>query len=54
MSEIIWVQQRFRFLTSLTKKKRDIVECYLNTLLSITQRIDISHSNGILSQTAAG
>ena len=50
MSGVILVQQRFRFLSSLTKKKRDIVECYLNTLLSITQRIDISHSNGILSQ----
>ena len=50
MSVIILVQQRFRFLSSVTKKKRDIVECYLNTLLSITQRIDISHSNGILSQ----
>ena len=50
MSGINWVQQRFHFLFKLTKTKKNIVECYLNTLLSITQRIDISHSNGILSQ----
>ena len=50
MSGITWVQQRFKFLAILSQKKREITECYLNSLLSITQRIDISHSNGILSQ----
>lgn len=50
MYEITWVQLRFKFLLILSQKKRAVMECYLNTLLSITQRIDISYSNGILSQ----
>ena len=50
MSGITWVQQRLKFLVIISKNKREITECYLNALLSITQRIDISHSSGILSQ----
>ena len=50
MPEINWICHRLSFLLLVSYRKKKLIECYLDTLLSITQRVDISHSNGILSQ----
>ena len=44
------LKQRLHFLIYLSRREKSEIDIYLNSLLSISHRIDISHSSGIISQ----
>ena len=47
---MLWVYDRLKFLIYLSQFKKSKIEKYYNTILSITHRIDISQSCGMISR----